>query len=515
MFKFVASDGIGNSHKRHQARRACENCRRRKKACHHGQGPLSKSKTVQDENRTTAQGSASPSHSSYANINDQLADRPQAKDVTQECTPTETESHRGGNSMITSNEEIQNPRTLLQAEQSHQTLHRQEDQNSRFIGDLSPEGIFLSATSPGATRGGSVGVWLTTNSNKTTSQTTNLQSPSNLFYGTGPLIQQVLVPILEQECLSALPPPPRLSALTEIYFDKVYPILPVVDEADYRDLPPTDPHRVLLQQGICLAASKNFAARQHLVLDESASPLNCREFGEKLSGAMRMSIEMGLVTIKIVIIRALMLMHQFTDNPIGEDFTSQFCTRAVHHAQSIGMHLKEDQDRSSSTLFCCVWAIDKLNAALYGRAVQMHERDLSVDLPSYFDAQEPSFRLFLHVIALLEKVIDIYRPASSENPVLTWDFPSFEDVALRCGVSQISTSALGEFSSPHLSMDYQNYTSITGNIPNQSMQDVDLSVFGSIPDIDLFGMFDPAFDLDGFDACLEGNLNPAFPTNFQ
>lgn len=61
----------------------------------------------------------------------------------------------------------------------------------------------------------------------------------------------------------------------------------------------------------------------------------------------------------------------------------------------------------------------------------------------------------------------------------------------------------------------QNYTSITGNIPNQSMQDVDLSVFGSIPDIDLFGMFDPAFDLDGFDACLEGNLNPAFPTNFQ
>lgn len=43
----------------------------------------------------------------------------------------------------------------------------------------------------------------------------------------------------------------------------------------------------------------------------------------------------------------------------------------------------------------------------------------------------------------------------------------------------------------------------------------DPSVFDSIADVDLFGMFDPAFDLDGFDACLEGNLNPAFPNALQ
>ena len=51
--------------------------------------------------------------------------------------------------------------------------------------------------------------------------------------------------------------------------------------------------------------------------------------------------------------------------------------------------------------------------------------------------------------------------------------------------------------------------------PSQMMHEVESSMFGFTPDIDLFGMFDPAFDLDGFDACLEGNLNPAFPTNFQ
>jgi hypothetical protein len=47
-------------------------------------------------------------------------------------------------------------------------------------------------------------------------------------------------------------------------------------------------------------------------------------------------------------------------------------------------------------------------------------------------------------------------------------------------------------------------------VPTQPMQDFDLSIFDSINDVDLFGMFDPAFDLDGFDACLEGNLNPGF-----
>lgn len=50
------------------------------------------------------------------------------------------------------------------------------------------------------------------------------------------------------------------------------------------------------------------------------------------------------------------------------------------------------------------------------------------------------------------------------------------------------------------------------NQPDISMQDFDPAIFDSI---DLFGMFDPAFDLEGFDACLEGNLNPGFPSGLQ
>lgn len=47
-----------------------------------------------------------------------------------------------------------------------------------------------------------------------------------------------------------------------------------------------------------------------------------------------------------------------------------------------------------------------------------------------------------------------------------------------------------------------------------STQDFDPSIFDSM-DIDLFDLFDPAFDLAGFDASLEGNLNPALPGAFE
>jgi len=129
--------------------------------------------------------------------------------------------------------------------------------------------------------------------------------------------------MMEQECLSTIPSPARLEALSRIYFEKVNPIFPVIDEGTYRDRQLTDPERILLNQGICLAASKNFAAREHLVLPDISPALTCREFGEKISGVMRLSIEMGLVTDKFVLIQALTLMSQFIDNPVGEDLSAQ------------------------------------------------------------------------------------------------------------------------------------------------------------------------------------------------
>jgi hypothetical protein len=207
--------------------------------------------------------------------------------------------------------------------------------------------------------------------------------------------------MLEEECRSTIPPPEKVEALSRIYFEKVHPIFPVINQEAYHNFSPADPGHVLLQQGICLAASKNLIARPHLIIAPSSPPMSCREFGDKLSGTMRISIEMGLVSNKIIIIQALALMSQFSDNPVGEDISSQLCGRAVQHVQSLGLHLKgqheEHRDRLNTTLLCCIWAIDRMNAAFNGRPVLMHERDLRKDLDLCFEQQDPCFRIFLKV----------------------------------------------------------------------------------------------------------------------
>ncbi len=60
------------------------------------------------------------------------------------------------------------------------------------------------------------------------------------------------------------------------------------------------------------------------------------------------------------------------------------------------------------------------------------------------------------------------------------------------------------------------------NMPNNAhernpslAQDFKPFLFTEVPELDPFEMFNPDFDLDVIDACLEGNLDLAFPTNLQ
>jgi hypothetical protein len=236
--------------------------------------------------------------------------------------------------------------------------------------------------------------------------------------------------------------------LSKIYFDRIHPIFPVIDRDSYyaRDL--DDPARILLQQGICLAASKDFAAKKDLFLTGAGLTLNCREFGNRLLGAMRISIEFEFVTNRLVLIQVLALMSQFIDGSDGGDMSSQLCGRAVNYIHSLGLHIKpqceDERDKYRKTLLSCIWAIDRMNAAIHGRPVLMHERDMMTDLDQCFEQQQPSFRLFLEVIVLLDKVIELYRPSSGcSAAALDANFPSFEDIVIRCEATQIGSSPLG------------------------------------------------------------------------
>jgi hypothetical protein len=465
MFKFVTPNLATIGQKRKQQPRACEPCRRKKRRCGHNAAPESLPSDEQlsgNDQQTPSETQPTPkslSDQDSHDVSDQSGRQPivpHQSDPLQRpiqaaapMDPPPVGTHEDNGTGLST--DVHDAEALRLRDE-----YRDETLGSRFIGDLSPEGVILAASSPekiGPTSVDTVGVWmakqLINRVPDAESTTRNPSSHTSLFNSSASVVQKVLIPLLEQEALSALPPPPNLLALSQMYFDKCHPIFPVVDEVGFRSLDSSDPRRVLLQQAICLAASRNFTSKSHLILPGTESPLSYREFGDRLFASMRLSVEMGLVTDKIVLVQALALMSQFANGPDSGDTSSQFCGRAINHSQFIGLHLKGqddgNRDRYGTTLLCCLWALDLMNAAFNGRPVLMHERDFAVNIRQCIEQQEPCFRLLLEVTTIFDKVIELYRPSST--PIcfgLEVELPSFEELVMRCGASQVDAPLIGK-----------------------------------------------------------------------
>lgn len=450
MFKFVNNNADNPTGKRKQSQRACEICRKRKKRCYHND-PKSTQNAAQEISN----------EDSSLILPSSPTEGPQETSADQHSTPSIRELHQSPAAWAAEPPTASDRAVPSTSTRDTHQCNGDSDPdptspslNSRFIGDLNPEGIFLAATSPGSTRGASsndgVGVWLAKALNgKVLHPASELPtlSQANLFYGSSSLLPKVLVPVLEEETLSTLPPLPNATALSNLYFEKMHPIIPFVDQNGFQSLPTNDPRRILLQQGICLAASKLFVSNQHLILPGSDSPLTYRDFGNRMSAAMRLILELGLVTDKIVRIQAFGLMAHFADGPEGGDVASQFLGRSMQHLMTLGLHVRGSHQSAEPygiTLFCCIWALDRMNAAFHGRPVMMHERDIAQDIEQCFGQQQPSFRLLLEVILLLDKVIALYRWSyDRDQSGVDIDFPSFEELVARCTDSQITTQFLG------------------------------------------------------------------------
>ena len=436
MFKFVNNDARNPTGKRKQSQRACETCRQRKKRCDHDP------KSADDASQKSLNGDLPKSLSSVPTdeVHSTFHDQP--------STPVirgRRESPRI----------IPRPKT---GDWAHPITYSDSDLdvtssscNPRFIGDLNPESVFLAAASSDTTRDASssvgVGIWLAQALSHNEGQPA-CELPG-LFNASTSLLPKVLLPVLQEEVLSTLPPPPQLDALSALFFEKMHPILPIIDRTVLHSLPGTDPRHVLLLQGMCLAASKSFSSIHNLVLPGSESPLISAQFGSRVSAAMRLIIEMGLVDDKFILIQALAIMSHFTEGQESGSLASQYMSRAIQHVFSLGLHVpghrREEVDESSTTLFCCVWALDRINAAFHGRPVTIHERDLGRNLEQCIESQQPVFRLLSEVILILDKIIGLYRPSyNAESSSLEIDFPSFEELVTKCSGSHIATPFLGE-----------------------------------------------------------------------
>ncbi|KAI1344349.1 hypothetical protein F5Y15DRAFT_411194 [Xylariaceae sp. FL0016] len=394
MVKFVGSDPTGLPLKRKQVAQACARCRRRKKRCVHTEGE----------------------------------------------PPTEagdTETHQHGRESSASPQS--SPR------KSHENP-KSDNHVSRFVGDMNPEAIFMEATNLCSRRDvsapGGLGVW----ESRKPPRTDSVSSPS-LTSPSRQAVQDILRSYIWKHCLPCRPPPADFDVLQRIYLEQMDTLFPILG-IHLASSPHDAPSQVLVEQVVSLIAAASPDAACHLRLSPGGPILSRHEFCTSLSHVVQTALEAGLVTDRILQIRLFAALSLYAQSTCAEeaDNPALLNSRAVHQMQTLGLQMAIDDGSSKidmvRTLFCCVWASDRINGALYGRAILIHERDVGWDMDDCIARQSPPFRLFLMIIQLLDQVIDLYRPCNQSKGSTLVELPIFEQMILDAGASRISNSCL-------------------------------------------------------------------------
>lgn len=269
-------------------------------------------------------------------------------------------------------------------------------------------------------------------------------------------MHDILISHVRSKCLPCVPPTADWLALRDIYFDKLDPLYPVISHAVAQN-DELSPSTVIVKQVICLAAATNPDALPHLRLLPYGNLLSRSEFTASLAAAVHATIESGLITDRVLLIRILLLYAMYMQPTCLEeaDLPTLIFSRAAHQLFTLGLHLPiseaDDDFDQIQSLFCCTWALDRLNAAFYGRACIIHERDVGWDLDVCIQSQSPPFRLFLSVTRLLDSVIGLYRPSQklTEEPLFI-DLPIMEQMIIDAGATKVASPLLGEYSAKKL-----------------------------------------------------------------
>ncbi|CRG86726.1 hypothetical protein PISL3812_03737 [Talaromyces islandicus] len=440
MLRFVPYQSQTQTDGRHVLR-ACTACRKRKKRCYHDSFALGGSSQINDSPHEERQVRSSK----------------RARYLSHPPAAAATAGGDEDSSHISNNTTAHSPTD--DEEEYADDDDNESDGEARFVGHLNPESAFLAATSPTLTSAqiDNVGVWIS----RQPATATAAAEQSKKNSGVPELNRRNSMPVsmavgtkgfrLEELALQHLPEEAGFQALYTIYLEEIHPIFPVIDREAMEAMSVTSPECSLLRLAVCIAASVNPRAKEYL-----KPPLRGRNYYSSRDGlikdmifSLRLLLSLGLVKDKIVLVQALSLVALFTQYAKDRDLSAELAASAIGHSHTAGIHLENQgskndgkSEKARGRLFCCVWALDKLNAATQGRPVMMHERDIGRDVTAAILEQQPSFQLLLWIVMLLDRVIEIYRPHSELETFPEGDFPLFEDLIDKTNACNVNSRFL-------------------------------------------------------------------------
>ncbi|KAK6005089.1 hypothetical protein QM012_007868 [Aureobasidium pullulans] len=313
--------------------------------------------------------------------------------------------------------------------------------NSRFIGDLNPEASLVAEHDPGSGNRDrhDVGIWVGRHTydarhdqDHRKRESVDANSPE----------REGLVGGEEQAPPSALMNTHDRDSLVDIYFARLNPLLPIVDEATFRN---TERKSQLVIHAMCLVASRDQKARRYLRFLESPEPLTPRAFASRVYAALRWGVQLGRERDKINLIQILALMSLYSEGPEGTVDASMHLSQAIHHGQTIGLHLGRSSGHggSQTRLFWALWVLSNFNAGLNGRPRQILDLDIGLKLDEAYEISAPGTRILLAISQLLTRIIGLYQPTAALDIMgIEEDYESFENILDRCGAWDLEPNVI-------------------------------------------------------------------------
>ncbi|PIA99184.1 hypothetical protein CB0940_03341 [Cercospora beticola] len=288
-----------------------------------------------------------------------------------------------------------------------------------FISDLNPEATFLQRHQPAARASDDdIGVWVDRREYDALVRQKNIARDEATEAAAGEI----------------RPPASVVKALIDVYFAKVHPILPLLDEAGFRAQYGRGVVPDALVHAICIVAAKHSEAAPHLRLEESQPPMLARDFCRRLHKTVIAALRFPGRYEKITLIRILALTSLHAETADGAEEATLCLVQALHYLQTMGWHLGQQTGVPSSDeimikrVFWCLWCLDRLNSCIYGRPITMSDCDIAIEPFQPGESGFPAFEVWVAITHTLNKVISFYRPGVPVD-LTGWedDFPSFED----------------------------------------------------------------------------------------
>ncbi|KAL4737387.1 hypothetical protein BDV11DRAFT_216724 [Aspergillus similis] len=357
-------------------------------------------------------------------------------------------------------------------------------QVERFVGDLNPEAAIREKVDApnGVFHRDRVGLWIS-NHGENSNRSSNATSVGAIISKA-----QSVASLLHRRYSSALKacdhlPRSTSEPLVSIYFSRVNHILPLVDHELFAAEYIKGAASVFLERAICLVAAKDKTASPHLRLTAGGALNTARKFCSEVYGGLVCAMEAGLEQDRVTRIRILALMSLHSEGYEGAEVASMHLCQAIHQAQTLGLHLERPKERpnrspddSWSTLFWCLWSLDKMHASIGGRPVLLADRDIGIKRHDGAARHSSSaFDAWFTLSELLAKVISFYRPTADDTTGWETEYPSFEEIVGNPTQGQIDFATLGVLELYYhaisiLSCRYRSCQHLSGSRPSHTRQ---------------------------------------------